>query len=282
MSSQPPPGAGLPETAWVPEGPVPLDDRTGRSGRARAGRLEVGAITTAGFGDEFADILGELTRLLQPAEDLQAVLSRTGELAKRVLPDCEDVGLRLHDEGRPKTGAFTGGVAEILEGVQDREGEGPAIEASRTGRTCLFRSSEDDRWPRFREAAEKAGIGAAAAFPLVIAGRPAGAMTAYARPPDAFDEPVREAGELLAQHAGAALCNAWLYDDCLGLVDQLNQALASRGVIERAKGILMERKGCSAEDAFDLLRRVSQNQNRKLRDVAREVLDGGEVPGELR
>jgi AmiR/NasT family two-component response regulator len=52
------------------------------------------------------------------------------------------------------------------------------------------------------------------------------------------------------------------------LADQLRQALDSRDAIGQAKGILMVRRGISAEDAFDVLRRTSQELNIRLRDVA--------------
>jgi response regulator NasT len=57
-------------------------------------------------------------------------------------------------------------------------------------------------------------------------------------------------------------------------VDQLEGALERRGVIERAKGILMERHGVSERDAFEMLRDHSRATSRRVVDVAQAVLDG--------
>ena len=56
-------------------------------------------------------------------------------------------------------------------------------------------------------------------------------------------------------------------------VAQLRQALQSRDVIGQAKGILMERRGISADEAFDVLRRASQSLNIKLTTVAQTLVD---------
>ncbi len=61
-------------------------------------------------------------------------------------------------------------------------------------------------------------------------------------------------------------------------VEQLRQALASRGTIGQAQGILMERERITAGQAFDILRTASQHLNIKLRDVAERLVDTGEDP----
>jgi AmiR/NasT family two-component response regulator len=59
-----------------------------------------------------------------------------------------------------------------------------------------------------------------------------------------------------------------------GEVDQLEGAIQRRAVIERAKGILMERHSLDDRDAFELLRSHARANNRKLVDVARAVAEG--------
>jgi hypothetical protein len=55
--------------------------------------------------------------------------------------------------------------------------------------------------------------------------------------------------------------------------EQLREALRTRAVIDQAKGILMARHHCSADKAFDFLRRRSQVTNTKLREVAKALVD---------
>jgi AmiR/NasT family two-component response regulator len=79
---------------------------------------------------------------------------------------------------------------------------------------------------------------------------------------------------LLSDHAGAAIGNRELYLTTRRVVGHLETALESRAAIEQAKGVLMAREGCDAETAFDILRRASQRENRKLHDVAATVVAG--------
>jgi AmiR/NasT family two-component response regulator len=68
------------------------------------------------------------------------------------------------------------------------------------------------------------------------------------------------------------LANAELYTSARQLATHLAAALESRGVIEQAKGILMATQGCGPDEAFDILRRASQRQNRKLRLIAENIV----------
>jgi PAS domain S-box-containing protein len=79
--------------------------------------------------------------------------------------------------------------------------------------------------------------------------------------------------ELLAAHASAIVTNGLLYRSATELSIHLGRALESRGVIEQAKGVLMAWQGCDADRAFDILRRVSQRENRKLRVVAEDIVE---------
>jgi hypothetical protein len=59
---------------------------------------------------------------------------------------------------------------------------------------------------------------------------------------------------------------------------QFERALASRDIIGQAKGIIIAACRCSSDEAFSLLRRQSQHQNRKLTDVAQEIVDHAQHP----
>jgi len=106
-----------------------------------------------------------------------------------------------------------------------------------------------------------------------------GALQLYARLPAAFNATDRAQGLIFAAHAGMALGVARAQATERGRTDHLQTALVSREIIGQAQGILMERERITAEQAFDLLRRSSQHLNRRLRDVAQELVDTGTVPG---
>ena len=64
---------------------------------------------------------------------------------------------------------------------------------------------------------------------------------------------------------------------CQQELDDLREALQTRPVIDQAKGILVAERGCSPDEAFRLLAEASQRENRKVRDIARAMVDGAQV-----
>lgn len=58
----------------------------------------------------------------------------------------------------------------------------------------------------------------------------------------------------------------------LGEVQGLRVAMEHRAEIEQAKGIVMASLHCTPDEAFDVLRRQSQHENRRLRDIAHELV----------
>ena len=115
----------------------------------------------------------------------------------------------------------------------------------------------------------------ALSFQLFVTGSNLGALNLYARRPRAFGEESEDVGLVLAAHAAVALAGAQHEQN-------LQRAVSSRDTIGQAKGILMERHKLTADQAFDVLARVSQELNRKLVDIARELAETGAVPGDRR
>jgi AmiR/NasT family two-component response regulator len=104
-----------------------------------------------------------------------------------------------------------------------------------------------------------------------------GALNIYARRPDAFDEASRAVATRFAPYAAVATGNLYAYQSARGMADNLQKALESRAVIDQAKGILMERHKLTADQAFQVLARVSMTTNRKVRDVADHLVTTGEL-----
>jgi transcriptional regulator with GAF, ATPase, and Fis domain len=132
--------------------------------------------------------------------------------------------------------------------------------------------SVEDRWPQFVEQAAALGVGSMMCFQLFVTGDRLGAFNMYSRTAGAFGTDSEEIGEMLAAHAAVALAGAEHEQN-------LRAGMSSRDVIGQAKGILMERYKLTADQAFGVLTRVSQELNRKLVDIAGELTDTGTVPG---
>ena len=100
-----------------------------------------------------------------------------------------------------------------------------------------------------------------------------GALNVYGTDDTPFDEATQELATAFASYAAVAVANAGVYASTATLAANLQRALDSRAVIDQAKGILMGRHGTSADAAFDLLSKESQLSNRKLRDIAQDLVD---------
>lgn len=106
----------------------------------------------------------------------------------------------------------------------------------------------------------------------MIAGEEAvGALNFYSRRENGFDAKDETLGTAFAAQAAIVIGNARAYWDAHVLAEQLSQALESRAAIEQAKGLLMS-NGLTSEAAFDVLRKASQRQNRKLQHVAADLV----------
>ena len=98
-------------------------------------------------------------------------------------------------------------------------------------------------------------------------------MNLYASTANPPDSRTITVAETFASYAAVAMVNAALYTDIAELAKQLQIAMQSRSIIGQAKGILIARHRYSADHAFRDLVRASQRSNRKLRDVAKEIVD---------
>lgn len=215
------------------------------------------------------DAFGRLGRIRLAETDLAGVLDEVAQLAKRTLPGAKEVSVTLIDKKEARTAAYTGQLALSLDELQYDSGDGPCLDASATASTMsLPDMTAEDRWPDWTARAARVGAGSSLSIGLPMHEQVTGALNVYATEPKAFDEDAIILGQTFAGYAAVALTNAHLYDAQTNLAQQMQAAMRSRAVIEQAKGILMGSRHCTAEEAFAILTRLSQDTNRKLRDVA--------------
>jgi transcriptional regulator with GAF, ATPase, and Fis domain len=139
--------------------------------------------------------------------------------------------------------------------------------------------STESRWPDWTDRAVEAGVHSSLSIGLPIHEEVTAALNVYATEPEAFDDDAIVLGQTFAGYAAVAIANAHLYDAQASLAQHMEAAMQSRAVIEQAKGIIMGSRRCTADDAFAILTKVSQETNRKLRDVA-AALVATAAPGE--
>jgi GAF domain-containing protein len=110
-------------------------------------------------------------------------------------------------------------------------------------------------------------------LPLVTPEGVVGAMNVYAHAKNVFDERAAELGMIFAAPAAIAVQNAQALAQTRRLAEQLQAALESRGVVDRAVGIMMSRSGGTEAQAMERLRELSQAEHRKVAVVARNIVD---------
>ncbi|MEU4674049.1 GAF and ANTAR domain-containing protein [Amycolatopsis sp. NPDC023774] len=225
-----------------------------------------------------AQKLASLTRLLLDATTVGEALERVVEAAPVVIPGADLVSITLRaPDGELNTPVRTEPVARELDQVQYDADEGPCVDIARhvkPGYALSHDLGREPRWQTFAPAAAERGYSSVLSTALVPSSADdgvSGALNVYSNRTHAFAEESRDAALLLATHASLALARTSAL--ARAELDRLNleRAIESRDVIGQAKGILMSRRGITADEAFDLLRRTSQDVNVKLAELARTL-----------
>ncbi|ODR26159.1 GAF and ANTAR domain-containing protein [Mycolicibacterium porcinum] len=216
--------------------------------------------------------VNELIRVIEgrPQADLDTALSDLVDSAVGYVPGAEYAAITIADHsGGIRTAAATGEYPWILDQIQQRWGQGPCHGAAWEHHTVKIDDMRTDgRWPDYcREVIATTPIRSVVAYQLYADHHTTGALNFYARKPGVFDGTAVEAGMVVATH----IALAWH----LALRDkQFRNALTSRDIIGQAKGIYMERHKIDASQAFEVLKRLSQNSNTPLIDIAHQIVRG--------
>ena len=221
--------------------------------------------------------LEDLRVPIEEEERLDRVLDRLTESARSVIPAAvaASVTLLVDEDQTAWTPAATDEAAVAIDKLQYVTGQGPCLEAARTGRAVRIGIDDiHDRWPAFAAAADDVGMRSYLSAPLVLGDEPVlGALNTYAPAAAAFD-PIDEALlSLVTAAASAAIVHARRYLRSRDLASHLKAAMESRAAIEQAKGVLMAQQAITADKAFEWLVQESQQTNTKLRDVASSLLE---------
>ncbi|MGV0793172.1 GAF and ANTAR domain-containing protein [Mycolicibacterium sp. XJ1819] len=217
---------------------------------------------------DLAQRMADLARSVAGPRTVDEVLADVTSTARELIPGADTVGVLLVGKGgKFESLAGTSELPHTLDEIQMTYGEGPCVQAALDRlilRTDDFRC--EDRWPRYAAAAVEHGVLSGLSVKLYTAERTAGALNMFGFRPNAFDAEDETTGAILAAHAAAALLAS-------RRGEQLQSALTTRDRIGQAKGIIMERYGVDEVAAFEMLKRLSQDSNVRLADIAQRVID---------
>jgi len=216
----------------------------------------------------------ELALITVDATPPEQTLRRVAELAKQTLDGVEDVSLTVVEDGHPRSMVFTGRLAVDLDERQYELGFGPCLDAAKTGQTVVLDTTDEHSpYREFGRIAARAGVRHTVSLGLPIAQRSIGGLNVYCTAAAPLSAAFVQHAEVFVAYAAVAVNNVASYAGAVNEAAGLRTAMASRAVIEQAKGILMGRDHCTAEEAFDLLKRISSHRNVKLRDIAQAVVE---------
>jgi GAF domain-containing protein len=204
----------------------------------------------------------------RPDTDSDTVLAELVEHAAIEIPGAQYAGVTVTRNARHiDTPAATHKWPILLDEIQQRHREGPCLTAAWEEKTVHVADlTTDSRFPLYRrDALEQTPICSIMAFQLFIADETMGALNVYAEQPHVFDQASKDIGRIFAAHSSVA----W---NSVRRDEQFKRALASRDTIGQAKGMIMERYGVDAVQAFEVLRKLSQDSNVPLVQVATELI----------
>jgi GAF domain-containing protein len=220
------------------------------------------------------EAIREFTTTISNPYDPQELLHRLTEHAVRVT-GAQGAGIMLAEPGDGL--GFAAASSEVvveLELLQGRIESGACHEAFSTNRVVVVEDlEENDAWPEYAARAVDRGLHAVIGVPMHAGGRTIGVLNVYRGAKGAWSPVDVESAEILTAMGAAYVLHANELRAQHTLSEQLHEALQSRDVIGQAKGILMARHGVDPDEAFQLLRKRSQAVNRKLREVAAELVD---------
>lgn len=220
------------------------------------------------------DAFAELARITLSDQSLDSVMDTIARLTKQTIPGASEVSVTLLERGEAKTIASTGRLATELDERQYDRGFGPCLDCIVGNEPVVINEmAGEHRWRHWGTEAASRGAGSSMSIPVPVQREVNVALNIYSTDQNSFDPDSVELAKTFSAYAGVALANMYLYQAQGHVAEQLQQAMESRAVIEQAKGILMGQRHCNAQEAFDILVTLSQETNRKLRDIAQALVE---------
>ena len=219
--------------------------------------------------------LARVQSLLLSLDSLTGFLIELAGLAATVVHPSASCGITVRYDGQPLTVSSSDERAALLDEVQYARSDGPCLQALATSEIVdVADLSVETRWPDYCARATGQGLRCSISLPLIVGQVTVGAINLYGfDQPGVFTAQARRNCELFAAQAAGAVQVLIRHARDAESLTQLEQALASRSVIDQAIGLLMGQQRCSTEEAFALLRTRSQSANIPLRTVAAGLIE---------
>lgn len=221
---------------------------------------------------QFQDMHEKLTS----SGDIGAARQRLVELAVEFIEPCDWAAITAWPErSLPRTLAHSGSVPLDVDHIQYAAGEGPCLTAATEDSPAWVPDLRaESRWLNFVSSALSA-TPVRSVLSYHLTDTPVrSALNLYAGAPGALDHDAVTASTLFASHAAVLMAHVGSTQEA----ETLGTALATSRRIGAAIGILMKTHGVTEDTAFAMLRATSNRLNRKIKDVAEDVKQAGQLP----
>ena len=219
------------------------------------------------------DAYKALAEVVLVERPLDHVLNEVAAIAQAWLPGSEATSITLMRADKAWTAAYSHRLALDADELQYKEGYGPCMDAGRTGMQMVVTDMRtEERWPTYTPRVLERGVLSSLSVPLPFQGLTIGALNNYSREPNAFGDDALKLASEIASYIGIAVMNADAHAEAAATAKHMQQALESRKTIDMALGILIATHHCSPERAFAILSQASQTHNRKLRELAEDLV----------
>ena len=224
--------------------------------------------------ERFARAARELYATPNETELLQVAV----DLAVEIINGGDHAGICVVQVRELSTPVASDDVVRRGDALQYQLNEGPCLDAVRCQETVISRNlGEEARWPEWTPRAMSVlGVKAMMSLCLNTSVKPDGtdshgALNLYSDSVDPFGPNEYAIAHALAEQISLALA-------ARREIHGRGIAMTSRTIIGQAEGILMEKLGIDADQAFTYLRRVSQSENRKLIMICHEIVKTRRLP----
>jgi hypothetical protein len=224
---------------------------------------------------DLADRTAALLTLTAASEERS--LSQLTELAASQVAGCAAADVAVWRGGQLSAQASSHPESSRLAEMQLESNRGPLIDAMTSGgRVSCPDTLSEARWPEFTGAAVRMGV--RSCLVLTYSGQVLVTLSLAGLRPRSIDPDQVQLAELLVAYGSGLVGAVAEYGDSRRLASQLRDAASSRAIVDQAKGILMHALGCSADDALERMRQVSQRTNLRATEVAQRVIDAHTSP----
>jgi transcriptional regulator with GAF, ATPase, and Fis domain len=221
-------------------------------------------------------VFGALAEIIYQGSESSEVYAAICVAATLVVNGCDHASLLVRRDGRYITVGASDRIAQRIDDMERIAGDGPCVDAIEEETPQIETDlTAPDQWHQLaaRLVAETPVRGAMG-FRILVDRRKTGALNLFSDKPNVFDTESAGQAVVLASFASVAVNAVAQGED----VSTLRRGLLSNREIGKAVGMLMMLNGVDEHEAFDVLRRYSQDLNIKLADVARTVIENRGKP----